>query len=380
MDITSKLHASGQSIFSKMSALAAKYAALNLSQGFPDFNCHPELIRLVDHYMKQGHNQYAPMPGVQILREAIAEKTYHTYGRHYHPDTEITVVPGATLGIYATISALVREGDEVIVIEPAYDCYVPAILLNGGKPVFSSLHPDGYRIKWDEIRKLINFKTRMIIINTPHNPCGSVLTEYDLEQLRNLLRNTDVLVLSDEVYEHIVFDGQQHLGMARDEELANRSIIVSSFGKTYHATGWKMGYLLAPDFLMKHIRQVYQYMAFSANTPVQYAYASFLKQPDHYLQLPAFYQQKRDTFRQYLQGSKWEVLPCEGSYFQLLRYQSITDENDVDFADRLVKEHGIAAIPVSVFYRMKTDEKVLRFCFAKGEDTLKRAAEILHTL
>lgn len=360
--------------------MAAEHGALNLSQGFPDFNCNPDLVSLVNDYMKLGHNQYAPMPGVLALREAIAENTFNTYGRHYHPDTEITVVPGATLGIYAAISAVVREGDEVIIIEPAYDCYVPAILLNGGKAVFSSLHPNGYRIQWDEIRKLINFKTRMIIINTPHNPCGTVLTDSDVEQLRNLLRNTDVLVLSDEVYEHIVFDGQKHLGMARDEELARRSIIVSSFGKTYHATGWKMGYLLAPHTLMKHIRQVYQYMAFSANTPVQYAYADFLKKPEHYLELPAFYQHKRDTFQQYLQGSNWEILPCEGSYFQLLRYRSISDEKDVDFAERLVKEYGIAAIPVSVFYRMKTDEQVLRFCFAKGEGTLQRAAEILHKL
>lgn len=376
-EIISKLPHHGQSIFSKMSALANAHHAVNLSQGFPDFSCHPELVNLVSAYMKEGYNQYAPMPGVMKLREAIAEKTADLYGAVYDPETEVTVTPGATLGLYAAITALVREGDEVIVIEPAYDSYVPAITLNGGKPVFVQLNAPDYCIPWKELRKLINFRTRMIILNTPHNPSASVMDVNDVQALKDLVRGTDLIVLSDEVYEHIIFDGKAHMSMAADPDLAKRSVIVSSFGKTYHTTGWKMGYLLAPSNLMEQIRRVYQFMAFSASTPVQMAYADFLQRKDLYLDLPSFYQQKRDHFRKLLSDSRFSLLPCHGSYFQLLGYDQISEEKDIDFAVRLTVEKGIASIPVSVFYHNQIDHKVLRFCFAKGEETLERAAEIL---
>lgn len=376
-EIISKLPHHGQSIFSKMSALANTHQAVNLSQGFPDFSCHPDLVELVALYMRKGSNQYAPMPGVPALREAIAEKTHELYGSHYDPDSEITVTSGATLGLYAAITALVKEGDEVIVIEPAYDSYVPAITLNGGKPVFVELRAPDYRIPWNELRKLINFRTKMIIVNTPHNPSASVMNSSDVQSLKDLVRGTDLIILSDEVYEHIIFDGKPHLSMAADPELAQRSIIVSSFGKTYHTTGWKIGYLLAPSNLMEQIRRVYQFMAFSASTPVQLAFADFLKRKDLYLELPQFYQKKRDFFRNQLADSRFSLLPCYGSYFQLLQYDKISDEKDTDFAVRLTREHGIASIPVSVFYHHQLDQKVLRFCFAKGEETLEKAAEIL---
>lgn len=375
--IKSKLPKTGTTIFTVMSALAAEQKAINLAQGFPDFSCSPKLIDLVHHYMKQGMNQYAPMPGVMKLREKIAEKTQALYSAVYNPDTEITITPGGTHALYAAITAFVGEGDEVVVIEPCYDSYVPAIQLNGGRPVFVELKYPDYKVDWNEVKKLITYKTKMIIINTPHNPTGVTLNAQDMMKLEKIVKNQDVIVLSDEVYEHILFDGLEHQSVARYPGLAERSIIVSSFGKTYHTTGWKMGYVVAPANLMAEFRKVHQFMCFSANTPVQHALADFIDDRSAYLELSAFYQAKRDYFQQLVKGSKFKLFPCEGSYFQLLGYQKITQEKDTDFAVRLTREHKVASIPTSVFYHKKTDNQVLRFCFAKEKETLEKAAEQL---
>jgi methionine aminotransferase len=375
--INHKLPHVGTSIFAVMSAMANQYNAINLAQGFPDFDCSDELKDLVANAMKKGFNQYAPMPGLMALREQIAQKTYELYSAQYHPETEITIVPGATLGIYAAINALIKDNDEVIVLEPAYDSYIPSIELSGGKAiVYEMVYPD-YKIDWDQIKKLINIRTKMIILNTPHNPSGSILSAEDMLKLEKLIHNTDVLVLSDEVYEHIIFDGFEHQSVARFPELAKRSIIVSSFGKTYHTTGWKMGYLLAPENLTDKIRRAYQFMAFAANTPVQHAYADILKRPDLYLSLGAFYQAKRDLFREGLKASRFTLLDCKGSYFQSVAFDQIADLSDVEMANHLTQEKGVAAIPVSAFYLRKTDHRVLRFCFAKTDETLNKALDIL---
>ncbi|MDZ4667096.1 MAG: methionine aminotransferase [bacterium] len=375
--VKSKLPHVGTTIFSVMTAHANEHVAINLAQGFPDFNCSPKLVSLVNHYMEKGLNQYAPMPGVMFLREKIAAKTESLYGAIYNPETEVTIVPGGTHGIYAAISAVVGEGDEVVVIEPCYDSYVPAIELNGGRAVYYEMKYPNYAIDWNEVKKLINFKTRMIMINTPHNPTGTILTENDMLQLQKILDNTDVVVLSDEVYEHIIFDGNEHQSVARFPKLAERSIIISSFGKTYHTTGWKMGYVLAPENLSKEFRKVHQFMAFSANTPIQHALADFIDDTDAYLQLNKFYENKRDYFQKLIKGSNFKLLPCKGSYFQMLNYAKITQERDLDFAVRLTKEFKIASIPTSVFYQKKVDNNVLRFCFAKSNETLEKAAEKL---
>jgi methionine transaminase len=375
--IKSKLPKTGTTIFSIMTALANEQKAINLAQGFPDFECSPELISLVNQYMKEGHNQYAPMPGVMKLREKIAEKTEQLYSAVYNPDTEVTVTPGGTHALYAAISAFVGDGDEVIIIEPCYDSYLPAIQLNGARAVFAELKYPNYKVDWDEVKKLVNYRTKMIIINTPHNPSGTTLSSQDMQRLEKIVKNSEIIVLSDEVYEHIIFDGVEHQSIARYPKLAERSIIVSSFGKTYHTTGWKMGYVLAPANLTAELRKVHQFMCFSANTPVQYAVADFLGKKEAYLGLSAFYQEKRDYFQKLLKGSKFKIMPCEGSYFQLLNYSKITQEKDTDFAVRLTKEHKVAAIPTSVFYHKNIDNHVLRFCFAKQNETLEKAAEKL---
>lgn len=377
VNLDSKFPKTGTTIFSVMTAMANEYQAINLAQGFPDFDCPPDLIKAVNHYMKKGANQYAPMPGVKILRDKLSEKVSAIYSAEYDPDTEITIVPGATLGLFSAISAVVKEGDEVIVIEPAYDSYVPAILLNGGKPVFSKLKFPHYQLDWQEIKKLINFKTRAIIINTPHNPSGSILTAQDMGQLEKLTEDTDIVIISDEVYEHILFDGLEHQSVSRFPKLASRSFIIGSFGKTYHNTGWKLGYVLAPEALTNELRKIYQYVAFTANTPIQYALADFLENKEHYLTLPKFYQEKRDLFRGLLKGSRFKLLPCQGSYFQLLNFDKISPLNDMVMAEQLTKVNKVASIPVSVFYHDKSDFKVLRFCFAKNEKTLEEAANIL---
>ncbi|MBL7811228.1 MAG: methionine aminotransferase [Bacteroidetes bacterium] len=377
VNLISKLPGTGTTIFAVMTALANEHKALNMAQGFPDFNCPAELVERVNHWMKKGMNQYAPMPGVPVLREKIAQKTEKLYSAAYDPGTEVTVVGGGTLALYCAISAIVRENDEVIIIEPAYDSYIPAIELNGGKPVFSKLKYPGFQIDWQEIKKLINFRTRAILINTPHNPAGMAMSAQDMAMLEKLTENTDIVIISDEVYEHILFDGLEHQSVARYPKLASRSFIISSFGKTYHTTGWKMGYVLAPEKLSTEFRKIYQYLAFSANTPIQYAYADFMENEEHYLTLSAFYQQKRDLFQQMIKGSRFKIMDCRGSYFQLLGYDKISQDGDYEMAVRLTKEQGIASVPVSVFYHDKTDNKVLRFCFAKGEETLQKAAEIL---
>ncbi len=376
-NLNNKLPQAGTSIFSVMSSMAQAHNAINLAQGFPDFDCSPELKNLVSKAMDLGHNQYAPMPGLMKLREQIAQKTESLYSAVYNPETEITIVPGATLGIYATINALIKENDEVIVIEPAYDSYIPSIELAGGKAIVYEMQFPEYRIDWDQIRKLINIRTRMIIINSPHNPSGSILSSEDMRKLEKLITNTDALILSDEVYEHIIFDGIEHQSVARYPKLAQRSIIVSSFGKTYHTTGWKMGYLLAPENIMAQIRKAYQFMAFAANTPIQHAYAEILQNKELYLGLGAFYQEKRDLFRRGLKSSKFKMIDCNGSYFQSVTYEKISEQSDVEMANYLCKEIGVASIPVSAFYMRKTDHKVLRFCFAKSNDTLNKALDIL---
>ncbi len=375
--ISSKLPRVGTTIFTVMSKMAAEHKAINLSQGFPDFDCPPKLVELVHQAMKAGHNQYAPMPGLQVLRDAIAEKTESLYGAKYDPETEITVTAGATQAIYTAISAMIHEDDEVIIFEPAYDCYVPAIELNGGKPVFISLKAPHYNIDWNEVKKVISHRTKMIIINTPHNPTGAVMSADDMKQLEKLTKNSDIVIISDEVYEHILFDGLIHESVSKFPGLASRSFIISSFGKTFHTTGWKLGYCLAPKQLMTEFRKVHQFLVFSCNTPMQIACAEFLKDKNHYLELGQFYQEKRDLFVKMIRGSRFTFVPAPGTYFQLLQYDKIANEKDTDYAARMVKENGVAAIPISVFYHKPVYDNMLRFCFAKKNETLEKAAEIL---
>lgn len=375
--IADKLPGIPTSIFAVMSQLALTYKAVNLSQGFPDFPIAPELIQLVDKFMKKGFNQYAPMPGVLALRQAIAQKVEKAYGVSYDPEQEITITAGATQAIFTAISAIIREGDEAIVIEPAYDSYVPAVRLCGGtvRPVHMQF-PE-YSVPWDEVQRNITRDTRMIIINSPHNPSGATLKEADMIRLAQIVKNTDILVLSDEVYEHLIFDNQTHESACRFPDLASRSFVIGSFGKTFHATGWKTGYCLAPAELMRRFRMVHQFVVFAVNTPLQYAMAEYLENKDHYRNLSAFYQQKRDYFLQAIASSGFKPIACEGTYFQLLDYSALSLEADDEYATRLVKDFGIAAIPISGFYQRPVDHHVLRFCFAKKEETLDQAASIL---
>ena len=363
----------GTTIFTRMSKLAQECGAINLSQGFPDFTAPPELFELVSQHMQAGHNQYAPMAGALPLREAIAEKVAALYGATYDVEAEITVTAGATQAIFCAVAALVRPGDEVLVFEPVYDSYVPAIELNGGTPVFARLKAPDFRPDWDEVRARVTPRTRMIILNSPHNPSGAVWTAQDMAQLEALTRDTDIVILSDEVYEHMVFDGERHESVARYPALAERAFVVSSFGKTYHVTGWKVAYCLAPRELMAEFRKTHQFVVFCVNTPVQLALAEWMADASRHLDLAAFYQRKRDFFRQQLAGSRFELLPCAGTYFQSVRYSAISDEPDMAFAERLTREHGVAVIPFSAFYRDARDEGLVRFCFAKGEDTLEKA-------
>lgn len=378
--ISSKLPRVGTTIFSTMSKLAIEHNAINLSQGFPDFECPQALVTAVNTAMKEGHNQYAPMPGVMRLREMIAEKTEELYGAKYNPETEITVTAGATQAIYTAIAATIREGDEVIIFEPAYDCYEPAIELNGGKTIYLQLQAPDYTINWNEVKKRVNHHTRMIIINSPHNPCGSILTAEDMKTLEKITKNTEIIILADEVYEHIIFDGHRHESMAKYPNLASRSFIISSFGKTFHTTGWKVGYCLAPKELMTEFRKVHQFNVFCVNTPMQYGIAEFLKNKSHYNDLGPFYQAKRDTFNKLLQGSRFSFVASPGTYFQLLSYEQITKEKDADYAIRLIKENGLASIPISVFYHKPIFDNMLRFCFAKRDETLEKAAAILRSI
>ena len=370
----SKLPELGVSIFSEMTNLALQHGAINLSQGFPDFDTHPELKDLVAQHIRAGRNQYAPMHGVAALRERLAAKVRTLYGVDYDPETEITVTTGGTEALYAAVTAVVHPGDEVIIVEPAYDCYAPIVQLSGGRPVYAHLTFPDYRVDWEAFRQLVSARTRLVMLNFPHNPTGAVLDRQDLGRLADILRPTRALIVSDEVYEHIVFDGSAHTGMALHPELRARSFVVGSFAKTYHTTGWKVGYCLAPAALTAELRKIHQNLVFSVNTPLQHAYADFLEDRRRYLELPAFYQSKRDRFLELTRGSRFRPLPCRGTYYQLLSYSAISDEPEIDFARRLTVEHGVAAIPPSVFYHARDDHRVLRFCFAKREETLVAAA------
>ncbi len=360
-----------------MSALASQLGAINLSQGFPDYDCSPVLVELVNKAMRDGHNQYTPMAGLMALREQIAIKFEKLYSAQYNPDTEITVTAGGTQGIFTAIAAAIQPNDEVIIFEPAYDSYAPAIKVMGGVVKSLELSPPDYRIPWDMVRKLVSNRTKMIILNSPHNPTATILQQSDIDELISLVKNSDILILSDEVYEHIVFDGQTHQSMARYEELRKRSFIVASFGKLFHNTGWKMGYCVAPAMLMSEFRKVHQFLVFSVNSPMQYGIAEYLKDENTYLGLATFFQQKRDHFREGLAQTRFELLPSAGSYFQSVKYDRISDEKDTDLALRITKEFGVASIPTSAFYSRGTDHHVLRFCFAKKQETLDKAIGLL---
>ena len=378
--IESKLPNLGTTIFTKMSKLAQEHNAINLSQGFPDFPPDQKLLELVKQGLDENHNQYAPLAGLISLRKTLAEKLYKSYGSRYSAEEEITITAGATQAIFTAISAFIRQDDEVIVFKPAYDCYEPAIELYGGKPILVEMKAPTYKIDWQEVSAKITSKTKMIVINTPHNPSGTVLEQEDLVQLQQLVENTNILILSDEVYEHLIYDDKKHQSVARFPKLAERSLITYSFGKTFHVTGWKVGYCVAPEELMKEFRKVHQYNVFCVNHPMQWALNEYLQKPDHYLELSAFYQEKRDYFLQQIKNSRLELIPAQGTYFQTASYKNITTEKDTDFALRLIKEKGLATIPVSVFNKDQKDELMLRFCFAKKKETLAKAAAIINSL
>ncbi len=376
-NIVSKLPQTETSIFAVMSQLANENNAINLSQGFPDFPVSEDLIELVNYYMRKGENQYAPMPGIQTLRQGLSTLFKERYDVFYDTEKEINITAGATQALFSAISAFIRDGDEAIIFEPAYDSYAPAIKINGGLVKYSSLQFPDFGINWEETARLITNRTRLIIINSPHNPTGSILKKDDLLTLQRLTSGTDIIVISDEVYEHLIFENQKHQSACLFPELAKRTLVIGSFGKTFHATGWKTGFVLAPEKLMKEFRKVHQFTVFAANTPIQYALADYMRNPEHYVGLGSFYQQKRDVFAENLKSSRFKVLPAYGTYFQLLDYSAISEQKEMDFAKWLVQEHKVAAIPVSSFYHDKKDHKLLRFCFAKQEETLVNAAEIL---
>ncbi len=376
MNIPTKLPQIGQSIFTKMSMLATEYNAINLSQGFPDFDCADPLKKLVTHYMNEGFNQYAPSPGLPQLRQAIAKNAMQKYGVNCDEE-DITITSGATQALFAAITCIVKPGDEVILIEPAYDSYKPVIQLAGGMARSYELSAPDYKIDWTAFAKFITIKTRLIIINNPHNPTGKVLEKEDLIQLQKLVQGTDIVILSDEVYEQMVFDGKEHWSVLRFPELRERSFITYSFGKTFHATGWKMGYCIAPPALTKEFRRVHQFIVFSVNTPIQYALANYITDPATFQGVSDMYEQKRNLFMEVTAGSRLKPIHCEGSYFMLFDYSDISDEPDTEFAIRMTKEFGVAAIPVSPFYSSKLDEKVIRLCFAKQDEVLRKAGELL---
>lgn len=377
LKLSSKLPEIGTSIFAVMSKMANDYNAINLSQGFPDFNCSDELIDLVNYYMKKGFNQYAPMPGTIELRKQISEKVKRDYNRNYDYENEITITAGATQALYTAFSTIIHPGDEVIIFEPAYDSYVPAIKINGGIPINIQLHKNNFSIPWEKVRQSITKNTKCIVINSPHNPTGSILNEDDINQLIEIVKGKDIFIISDEVYEHIVFYDKVHFSLARYDELAKRSFIISSFGKTFHTTGWKIGYCCAPKELTKEFQRIHQFIVFSVNTPIQLALAAFMKDPKNIYSLSKFYQDKRDLFISLVKNSSFDLRPCNGTYFQLLDYHKLSDKNDTEFCEHLTKEIGVAAIPLSPFYRDGTEEKLIRICFAKRDEVLIQAAEKL---
>ena len=375
--IKSKLPQVGTTIFTVMSALATEHKAVNLGQGFPDFPMSSALTELVNEAMRNGFNQYSPMPGWMPLREAIAEKVEFLYNNKINPDTEITITPGGTYAIYTALTTVLQPGDEVIVFEPGYDSYIPNIVVNGATPVRINLQFPEYKINWNEVRQKITPRTRMIMLNSPHNPTGAVLREEDIQQLRSVVEGTNIIIVSDEVYEHIIFDDVKHQSILRYPDLAQRSFVCFSFGKVYHCTGWKLGYCIAPAEFTKEFRKVHQFNCFSCHTPSQVALATFLRDKDSYLTLSSFLQKKRDYFLQLMKGTRFTMLDSKGSYFICAQYNRISDESDKEFAIRITKEFGVAVIPVSAFYQEGTDNKVVRFCFCKKDETLALAAERL---
>jgi methionine transaminase len=380
MNIQSRLPDVGTSIFTIMSKMALDHGAINLSQGFPDFSIDKKIVELVNQFMLADYNQYAPMPGTPALRSIISEVLLRSFGSKRDADREITITSGATEAIYAVIAAFIAPGDEVIVFDPSYDSYNPVIRLNGGVPVHINLQYPDFSVDWDRVRSKISARTKMIVINTPHNPSGSVLDESDMRELESIVVKHNILVLSDEAYERLIFDGNVHQSVLRYPGLSAQSLAVFSFGKTFHATGWKMGYVTAPAYLMEEIRKTHQFIVFSVNTPIQLALAEYLKVPEHYESLGTFYQKKRDFFLESLKGSSFVPLACKGSYFQILSYENISKKDEIEMAEELTVKFKVASIPVSVFYQDRTDHKTLRFCFAKKEDTLEKACDILRTI
>ncbi len=377
IQLFSKLPNAGTTIFTVMSSLAAQHSAINLGQGFPDYPMSEELIALVNEAMKSGYNQYVHMNGYMPLREALAEKVEYLYNTNINPDSEITITPGATYALYTALTTILQPGDEVIVFEPAYDSYIPGIEVNGGRPVTIQLQFPDYSINWNEVKNKINETTRAIMINSPHNPTGSVLSKNDIEELRTLTRDTNIIIISDEVYEHLIFDDKTHVSILKYPDLLERSLVCFSFGKVYHCTGWKLGYCISSEYLMKEFRKIHQFNCFTCDAPKQIALSQFLKKRENYLELGNFLQKKRDYFQELMLQTKLKPLPTYGSYFQVYSYRDISDEGEKDFAIRLTIENGVATIPVSAFYSSETSNQVLRFCFSKKESTLENAVERL---
>lgn len=380
MELISKLPNVGTTIFTIMSKLASEHGAINLSQGFPDFEVDQKLKDLINHYVQNDFNQYAPMTGVPSLRTALQKKVVLIYQREVDAGLEITITNGATEGIYSAIAALISHGDEVITFEPAYDSYVPAIEVNGGVNIPIRMKAPDYKINWEEVAQKISKRTKMIMINTPHNPTGSILTKEDITSLSELTKGTDILILSDEVYQHLIYDNATHESVLLYDDLFQRSIVTMSFGKTFHATGWRIGYVIAPAYISKEIRKVHQFNTFSINRPLQHALADYLSEPERYLCLPSFFQQKRDLFKAAIKESKFELLPCHGTYFMLASYKNISNMDDQEFARWMTTEKGVAVIPISSFYSDHTDEHIIRFCFAKSDKLLLEAAELINKI
>ncbi|MCF8332212.1 MAG: aminotransferase class I/II-fold pyridoxal phosphate-dependent enzyme [Bacteroidales bacterium] len=377
INIKTKLPGFNNSIFAIMTQLANEYNALNLSQGFPDFNTSSPLIEKVQHYIEKGENQYAPMKGIYKLRQQINKKYDYLYSRKYDPEAEITITAGATQAIFSVITAFVAEDDEVIIIEPAFDTYAPSVLFNGGIVKFAQTEPPNFQIDWEKVQRMISARTKLIILNFPNNPTGRNIQGEDLNKLNNLIRNTDIIIMSDEVYEHILFDHYQHISLATHENLSKRSLIISSFGKSYTITGWKLGYCVGPEKLTKEFRKAHQNIVFAANRPMQLALADFMEEEDHDLGLQRFYQQKRDFFISAMEKSRFKIIPSQGTFYQLADFSKISDRSDYDFAIELTKTYKVASVPLSAFYNNKQDHKILRFCFAKSDETLKKATDIL---